>query len=449
MDKKTIFIIDDDVDLLKMLSMYFEGAGFQITCEEDGTRALQIVQEEIFDVIITDLMIEDVSGLDVLKRAKEMAPKTEVIIVTGHSSVDTAVQAMKQGAFEYITKPVDLVELNLVVQKACERQQLLAEVHNLRSQIKNYYHPDNIIATSPAMQNLMSIVKRISSSDATVLIEGESGSGKEVVARSIHNYGLRSEQPFVAINCGALPENLLESELFGHVKGAFTGANTTKKGLFEEANRGTIFLDEIAETSPAFQVKLLRVLQENEIRRVGDTRDRAVDVRVLASSNMPIIKLVEEGKFRQDLYYRLRVIPVYIPPLCERREDIVPLARFFIDRYCKRAGRSLIRLGPDAIHKLETYEWPGNVRELENAVERAMILVEGEVLTARDLLLEQYESNNSLYDFSKMTMKEMEKVHIEHVLADCDWNQTEAARRLGIGYNTLWRKLKDYDIQRD
>jgi len=450
MKKQHIFLIDDDESTLSMLSKFFARQGdCSVRAESDGEQALQMLQEEIFDVVITDLMLDTVTGIDILKKVKDVAPRTEVIIITGNSSVDTAVQAMKQGAFDYITKPIDLTELNLVVQKAYERQRLVAEVKNLRSQVNDFFKFDNIVATSPAMQKILDMVRRVSKSTATVLIEGESGTGKEVIAHAIHNYSLRSDGPFVAINCGALPETLLESELFGYVKGAFTGANLTKKGLFEEANSGTIFLDEIGETSPAFQVKILRVLQENEIRRVGDTKDIAIDVRVLASSNIPIKNLVEDGRFRQDLYFRLNVIPLYIPSIAQRREDIIPLARFFVERYCKRMDRKLVGLSKEAIRKMELYGWPGNVREIENAIERAMILVESEELTADDILLENYDGRKTQgVDFLQMTLRDLERHHIEEMLVHCAWNQSEAAKRLSIGYNTLWRKIKDYGLQR-
>jgi two-component system response regulator HydG len=450
MKKQHIFLIDDDESTLSMLSKFFtRQGGASVREESDGEHALQMLQEEIFDVVITDLMLDTVTGIDILKKVKEVAPRTEVIIITGNSSVDTAVQAMKQGAFDYITKPIDLTELNLVVQKAYERQRLVAEVRNLRIQVKDFSKFDNIVATSPGMQKILDLVRRVAKSNSTVLIEGESGTGKEVIAHAIHNHSLRSDGPFVAINCGALPETLLESELFGYVKGAFTGANFTKKGLFEEANSGTIFLDEIGETSPMFQVKLLRVLQENEIRRVGDTKDIAIDVRVLASSNVPIKQLVEDGRFRQDLYFRLKVIPLYIPPIAQRREDIIPLARFFVERYCKRTGRKLVGLSKDAIQKMELYGWPGNVRELENAIERAMILVESDELSADDILLENYDGRDTLgYDFSHMSLRDLERHHIENMLAHCAWNQREAAKRLSIGYNTLWRKIKEYGLVR-
>jgi two-component system, NtrC family, response regulator AtoC len=448
MEKKTIFIVDDDVSVLKLLSICFAGMNFEVTQTQSGEKAFTILSEQVFDIVITDLLLGNVSGLDILKKVKETAPGTEVLVITGHSSIDSAVQAMKQGAYEYITKPIDIDELSVVVQKACERQRLVSEVNNLRTQIKQYFCLESIVAKSPAMQKIMELVSRIAVTNSTVLIEGESGTGKEVIARAIHNQSMRSGQPFVAINCGALPETLLESELFGYVKGAFTGAHAAKKGLFEEASGGTIFLDEIGETSPAFQVKLLRVLQENEIRRVGDIKDIRVDVRVLASSNNPIRQLVEEGRFRQDLYYRLRVIPLTIQPLRQRTEDIVPLAHFFIERYCKRTGKALMKLEKDAVKKIETHTWPGNVRELENTIERALILADTDVLTADNILIESYTARQTGYDFSSLSMKEMEKMHIKNMLTSCRWNQREAAQRLGIGYNTLWRKIKEYNIER-
>jgi two-component system response regulator HydG len=449
MDKKQIFIVDDDSSLLQMLERSLGRGAYAVRGESSGEKALEILQQDIFDVVITDLMLGSVTGIDILKKAKAAASRTEVIVITGHGSVDSAVQAMKQGAFEYITKPIDLEEMHLVVQKACERQRLMAEVKNLRSQIKDYYSPDNIIAAGPAMQKVLDMVKRIAVTNSTVLIEGASGSGKEVVARAIHYYGTRSEGAFVAVNCAALPETLLESELFGYVKGAFTGAHASKKGLFEEANGGTIFLDEIGETSPAFQVKLLRVLQEGEIRRVGDIKDISVDVRVLASSNTPVRRLVEEGKFRQDLYFRLRVIPLYVPQLAQRREDIVPLAQFFVQRYCRRTGRPPVKIAKDAARGLEAYAWPGNVRELENTIERAMILLDGDELREDALELDAGTEQQTGYVFSDRSLAEMERLHIDYMLKACGWNQKEAARRLGIGYNTLWRKIKLYQLHRD
>lgn len=448
MQNRRILIVDDDRSMLKMLGSFFEKSGYEVLQQHNGRLALTMLEADQFDVVITDLMLDGVSGFDILNKTKHYSAQTEVVVITGHSSIDSAVRAMREGAFDYITKPIALEELNIVIEKAYERRSFLTEIRNLRDQVKQYTTFDNIIATSPAMQKVMVMVKRIARSNSTVMIEGESGTGKEVIARALHAHGLRSDGPFVAINCAALPETLLESELFGHVKGSFTGANANKKGLFEEANGGTIFLDEIAETTPNFQVKMLRVLQENEIRRVGDTHDIPVDARVLASSNKPIAQLVEAGKFRQDLFYRLRVIPLYLPPLRERVADIVPLAKFFIDRYCRKTSRNRVKIHDTTIKKLESYQWPGNVRELENAVERAMILLEHDVIMPDDLLLDTGELPAAAYDFSTMSMKELEKLHINTVLDASNWNQKETARRLGIGYNTLWRKMNEYGFAR-
>ena len=448
MQNRRILIVDDDRSMLKMLSTFFEKTGYEVLQQHNGQLALGMLEADQFDVVITDLMLDAVSGFDILKRTKHYSPNTEVVVITGHSSIDSAVRAMREGAFDYITKPIALEELSIVIEKAYERRNFVTEIRHLRDQVKQYAHFDNIISTSSAMQKVMVMVKRIARSNSTVMIEGESGTGKEVIAKALHAHGLRSEGPFVAVNCAALPETLLESELFGHVKGSFTGANTNKKGLFEEANGGTIFLDEIAETTPAFQVKMLRVLQENEIRRVGDTRDIPVDARVLASSNKPIAQLVEAGKFRQDLFYRLRVIPLFLPPLRERVADIVPLAKFFIDSYCRKASRTRAKIHSTTIKKLEAYQWPGNVRELENAVERAMILLEHDEIMPNDLLLDSGDMPAAAYDFTNMSMKELEKLHISAVLENAEWNQKETARRLGIGYNTLWRKMNEYGFSR-
>ncbi|MCX8043158.1 MAG: sigma-54 dependent transcriptional regulator [Desulfobacterota bacterium] len=445
---KRILIVDDDQPLLRMLQRSFDRQPYTVHGEPNGERALALLQEEVFDVIITDVMLGKVSGFDILRKAKAISPHTEVIMITGHGTVDSAVHAMKQGAFEYITKPVDIEELHLVVSKACERQQLVAAVHNLRTQVKEFCRLENIVAASPAMQQVVALVKRVAGTSSTVLIEGPSGSGKEVIARAIHTCSPRCDAAFVAINCAALPETLLESELFGYVKGAFTGAHTAKKGLFEEAHGGTIFLDEIGETSPAFQVKLLRVLQENEVRRVGGSQAIPIDVRVLASSNTPIRNLVDAGRFRQDLYFRLKVIPLFIPPLSQRREDIVPLAQFFIDRYCRQNGRAPVRISKEAAAAMQAYNWPGNVRELEHAIERAMILLDGDTLTREDLMLEPAAPAPAEYSYTDMTLADVERLHIERMLIACGWNQAEAARRLGIGYNTLWRKMKTYGIRR-
>jgi DNA-binding NtrC family response regulator len=449
--KGSILLVDDDESLCAMLGMSLKDTGYEIQTVMEGKKALSILEKELFDVVVTDLKIDDVSGFDILKKVKSVSSKMEVVMITGQGTIENAVEAMKKGAFDYIIKPVDPDELNLVVQKAVERQKLVAEVNNLRSQVTDQNRLENIVAVSPKMKKVIEMVRRISESSATVLIEGESGTGKEVIARAIHNNSSREKRPFVAINCGAMPENLLESELFGHVKGAFTGASTTKKGLFEEADSGTIFLDEIGETSQTFQVKLLRVLQENEIRRVGDTKDITVDVRVLAASNRDLRKLVNEEEFRKDLYYRLRVIPMYLPPLRARKDDILSLADFFLQRFAGRIGKPKLRISREAQKKMEHYAWPGNVRELENTIERALILARGDELQTQDIQLEDSDITAGSIDDNelvKMTIKELEERHIKMVLEDCAWHLTETARRLGVGYNTLWRRMKEYNIEK-
>lgn len=450
MKNPKILLIDDDESLCTLLSMNLKDAGFNVTPSTKGKNALSLIENEIYNIIITDLRIDTVTGFDILSKSKNLSPSTEVIMVTGHGSVEDAVEAMKQGAFNYITKPVDPDELLLVIEKALEKQKLTHEVKNLRSQLEKDLSLKNIIAVSSKMRHVIEMVDRISDSDATVLIEGESGTGKEVIAKAIHNRSLRKSGPFIAINCGAMPENLLESELFGHVRGAFTGANTTKKGLFEEANNGTIFLDEIGETSQTFQVKFLRVLQENEIRRVGDTRDISIKVRVLAASNRELKKLVNDNIFRKDLYYRLRVIPIYLPPLRERKEDILSLTDFFLTRFSKRSKKQKLQISKDAQKKLEHYHWPGNVRELENTIERALILSRDAILQADDILLEETDSTNiqDNTELVKLTLKDIEERHIKRVLEDCSWHLTKTAKRLNIGYNTLWRRMKQYGISK-
>ncbi len=450
MNNTRILLIDDDESLCTLLTMNLTDAGYNVLSTTEGKEALDQVEKDIFNIIITDLRIDTVTGFDILEKVKRMSPSTEVIMVTGHGSVEDAVDAMKKGAFNYITKPVDPDELNLVIQKALEKQKLTNEVKNLRSQLQKEISLKNIIAVSPKMRNILEMVNRISDSDATVLIEGESGTGKEIIAKAIHNNSLRKSGPFVAINCGAMPENLLESELFGHVRGAFTGANNTKKGLFEEANNGTIFLDEVGETTQSFQVKLLRVLQENEIRRVGDTKDIPIKVRILAASNRELKKMVLDNIFRKDLYYRLRVIPIYLPPLRERKEDILSLTDFFLTRFSKISNRPKLKISKSAQQKLEHYFWPGNVRELENTIERAMILSREDELQSNDILLEE-SSTEVLQDKSELinlTLKEVEERHIKMVLEDCSWHLTKTAKRLKIGYNTLWRRMKEYGINK-
>jgi two-component system response regulator HydG len=399
--------------------------------------------------VVTDLRLGADSGLEVLRDARERQASTEVLVITGYGSVDSAVQAMREGAYDYLTKPVDPEHLVRTLRKALEHQRLQRQVTTLRDRIARETGLDGIVAVSTAMRDVIEMVEKVALSDATVLIEGESGTGKELMAKLIHARSDRAGGPFLGVNCGAMPEALLESELFGHVRGSFTGAHKDHKGLFEAAGGGTLFLDEIAEISSNFQVKLLRTLQEHAIRRVGDTKEIPVDVRVVAASNQDLSQLMREGRFRQDLFFRVKVIPVFLPPLRRRSEDILPLAEHFLQRLSNRMGRRKPELSPAAQRKLLSHEWPGNVRELENTLERAMIFNKMTCIDEADLVVEScFPENRQTGESStswEMSLAEVERNHILGVLRHCANNKVKAARILGIGYNTLWRKLKRYD----
>ena len=449
--ENSILLVEDDDSLRVTQAMYLKREGFEVTAVGSGSEALRRIASTQYHAVVTDLRLDEVDGLQVLAAVKEKSPETEVILLTGFGSVDTAVEAMKAGAYDYLTKPVDPDDLVITLKKAVERLQLRRQVAYLQKEVAQQAGIGQIVAVSPEMQEIMRLIQQVAQNDATVLIEGESGTGKELMARYIHHSGLRASGPFVAINCGALPENLLESELFGHVKGSFTGAIKDKKGLFEVADGGTLFLDEIGETSPSFQVKLLRVLEDGTFRRVGGTAEHRVNVRIIAASNKDLASLVPKGQFRRDLYYRLKVIPIYLPPLRKRVADIKPLAEHFVSHYANHMGRRHSSLSAPAINRLQAHTWPGNVRELENAIERALIFCQGEEIQPADLPLEacmppveDFESAESSAD---LAMETMEQVHIRKVLEHCQWNKSRAARELGIGYNTLWRKMKRYGIK--
>jgi two-component system response regulator HydG len=442
-------LVEDDESLRLTQEIYLRRQGFQVTAAGNYAAALQCLTADQFHAIITDLRLGDGSGLRILSAAKERTPETEVIVITGHGSVDTAVEAMKAGAYDYLIKPVDPDDLVLTLNKALERVRLRRQVAHLTQEVARQAGFATIVAMSAEMRELMNAIDQVARNDATVLIEGESGTGKELIARYIHHKGLRSAGPFVAVNCGALPENLLESELFGHIKGSFTGAVADRRGLFEAADGGTLLLDEISETGSSFQVKLLRVLEDGRVRRVGGTSERRVNVRIIASTNRDIGRLVQQGHFRQDLYYRLKVIPLSLPPLRKRPADIRPLAEHFLTLYGNRMGRKPPRLSPTAIARLEAYPWPGNVRELANAIERALIFSQADVVQPADLPLESWvafaEGKEAAADLS---LASVEQIHLRRVLEHFGWNQRQAARALAIGYNTLWRKMKRYGIQR-
>lgn len=380
-----ILLIDDELESCKALSVLLGRAGYGVESCHSGEKALALLKKQPFELIISDLFLPGVSGIDILKQVKEEHPQTCVILITGNASAETAVEAMKEGAFDYITKPFNFEKLKLQVAKALEKSQLIIENQYLRQQLRGKYKFTRIMGNSQAMRQVFSRMEKVANTDSTILILGASGTGKELVAKAIHYNGPRKDKPFIAINCGAIPADLLESELFGHVKGAFTSAIADKPGKFEVANGGTIFLDEIGNMPLQLQMKLLRVLQEHEFERVGSSRRTKLNIRLISATNADLEEQVKAGNFREDLYYRLNVIPIQLPSLKERKGDIPLLARHFLEKICKEMHRPLMSLDQDALKAIEAYDWPGNVREMENVIERSIALTDGELIRCDDL----------------------------------------------------------------
>ena len=456
-DQIKILVIDDDDSGRDALTMLLQSAGYEVTSAATGESALDLIDHEQYQVIVSDLFLPDKSGLDILQNVRKISPDTEVIVVTGHASAQTAVRAMKEGAFDYITKPIDFDELKIVVSKALEKQKLLSENMYLRRQLQGRFEFNNIIGSSPAMNLVFERMRRIVKTDSAVLVTGESGTGKELVAKALHYNGSRKERPFIAVNCSAIPETLLESELFGHVKGAFTGAIKDKPGKFEAANYGTIFLDEIGTLPLHLQVKLLRVLQEHEVERVGSNKIVKLHVRVISATNSDLECMVKRGEFREDLYYRLNVIPLHLPPLRERQQDIMHLAAFFMEKQCRLMGRALCTVSKQALEALEQYSWPGNVRELENVIERMIVLTDAAVITLDDVpakIVGEKPGGEALYvtmpsegvDLGT-TISRIEHTLIVQALESAGWVKARAAALLGINRTTLVEKIKRLKIE--
>jgi two-component system response regulator HydG len=445
----SILLVDDEASPRATLALLLKQAGHDVVQADGVSAAGEALSAGAFDLVITDLRMPEGDGLEVIRRTRRMRPEAAVIVLTAYAGWESAKEAMRLGAFDYFEKGREPDELFHRIDQALEKKALRRENENLRHQVQSRYSMPGIIARSAEMQRVLELCARVAPSDATVLIQGESGTGKELVAKAIHHTGPRAGRPFVAVNCGALPEHLLESEIFGHVKGAFTGAIATKRGLLEEAQDGTFFLDEIGEMAASLQVKLLRALQEREIRRVGANQPIAVNVRVIAATNRDLGQLTRQGRFREDLYYRLNVLPVALPPLRERREDIPLLAEHFLARAAERRGLSL-RLSAGASERLLAYAWPGNVRELENAIERASILATGDTISHDDLP-PHIASGSGLGPTPTLPVQQnladVEKSHIIQTLERCAWNHSRAAEALGIGRTTLWRKLKEYGLE--
>ncbi len=447
-DKK-VAVIDDDLEMAKLVEDMLKSQGYATSCFTSVSEALVQFKKNPPQVVITDLNMKDVNGMMLLKKLQEDYPGSASIMMTAFGSIETAIQAMKLGAYHYIVKPFNMEELVLLVKRAMERVNLQTENTMLKRELKKEFSIESVIGKSQPMQELFDLVRRIAPATANVLINGESGTGKEVIARAIHNLGPRKKKPFVAINCTAIPEQLLESELFGHVKGAFTGAITDKKGLFEEAQGGTLFLDEIGDLSLPLQGKLLRVIQDKEIRAVGGSNAKSIDVRVVCATHRNLKTMVKDGKFREDLFYRLNVIPVHVPALRDRPQDIPLLVEHFVKRFALQNGSNVKGVTPEALGKLVAHPWPGNVRELENLIERAVVLSSAEYLTEKDVMGSAVESARETFQelyTDNPTIEKLEERYIKLILAQSGNKKDIAAKILGVNRRTLYRKEREYGL---
>lgn len=451
-----ILVIDDEESMRNFMEIMLLKEGYLVETASSGKSGISRIKDENYDLVITDLNMPEMSGIEVLKEIKSFKEDLDLIVVTAFASVDSAIEAMKQGAVDYITKPFKVDEIKLVIDKSIQRKRLLDENSYLKKQLRSSNNFDNFIGNSEPVIKLKKLVERVAASESTVLVRGESGVGKDLVSRAIHNMSPRKDGPFVSINCAALPETLLESELFGHIKGSFTGAVKDKDGLFMAADGGTFFLDEVGNTSLAIQVKLLKVLEEKKITPVGSTKPLEVDVRLIAATNSDLEDEVKNGKFRADLFYRLNVIPIYIPALKERRDDIELLVHFFLEKYCNKINCPVKEISEESVKLLKNYNWPGNVRELENTIERAVLLNRTDKIEKSDFPEKLFESNNSMSDNIKSdnsdiplnpTLESIEKAYIHFVMTQAGGNKTKAAKILGIDPSTLYRKLDRYNLK--
>jgi len=447
---QTILVVDDDLAHRTMLKKLLGGWGYDVSEADDGSSAIDAVNQRAFDLILMDIRMLKVSGIEALEQIKIINPAIPVIIMTAYASVETAVDTLKKGAYDYLTKPLDFDELQITINRATEHNRLKKENEYLKERLGQKFDTQNMIGRSPLMVKLLDTVAQVAATEATVLITGKSGTGKEMIANALHYNSQRKDAPFIKINCAALTESLLESELFGHEKGAFTGADKRREGKFRQADGGSIFLDEVSEMSPAMQVKLLRVLQEREITRVGGAEVIAINVRVIAASNKDLKKEMEQKRFREDLFYRLNVVALHVPPLHDRKEDIPLLAQHFLEMFATKNKKNIKGFTPQSMEKLVKYAWQGNVRELMNAVERAVVLSRAEYIDAEELALLMADSPNAsgieqLTVPENMPLDEVEKRSILEAISACSGNKSEAARRLGITRKTLRKKLDKYE----
>jgi len=454
----SVLVVDDDSTVRKILSILLGQAGHRVQEAESLSAATHKLGEHSYDLAIIDLFLSDGNGIDLIRMIREDHPNTEAILLTGHGTIESSVEAMQAGAFDYVTKPFSNHEFMIRVGKALERHRMQQEIASLRQHVAMNFGFDNIVGISKQIHQVIETARRIAPTDITVLITGASGTGKELFARAIHHHSNRRRQPFVAIDCSAIPETLMESELFGHTKGSFTSANQNRKGLLEEADGGTVFLDEVSNMPASIQVKLLRFLQDSVIRRIGSTATRKVDVRIVAATNRELSTMVTEGKFRQDLYYRLNVIPLNLPTLKERFEDIEILTEYFLRRLATEIGRPSLTISRDAVDRLLSHTWPGNIRELENTLKRAAVLCTSNQLDTGDIIFvasdERAPGQPSGPSRTSLRIKgnlldNTQRELIVKALEENGWNYTRTANDLGIGRTTLWRKIKRYDLKRD
>ncbi len=440
-----ILVCDDEESQRELLAGFLRNCGYTVTTAGNGKEAIEKNRTTSFDLAILDLKMPEIDGIETMKQMKEIDPQTYFIILTGFGTVESAVQAIKLGAFDYLTKPIDLKKLELLINHIYEDEIIRQEIATLKEQVNEKFNFEQFVAQSPKMQDIVALIPRVSQADASVLILGESGTGKEMVARLIHEASPRKNFRFVPISCAALPETLIESELFGYERGAFSGAEKRKIGKFELADKGTLFLDEIGDLPLTVQVKLLRVLQEFTFERLGGNIPIKVDVRLICATNQDLKKKIAEGTFREDLYYRLNVVTVTLPPLRERKEDIKPLVELFIKKFAAKGRKQVKGITKEALNILLRYDWPGNIRELENVIERALVLCRGDWIDIKDVPLQSAPVSKNLKNGD---LRELEKNHIKEVLEKNNWNLGASASQLGIHRNTLRRKIKEYNLNR-
>ncbi len=451
-----ILVVDDEVNMLQLFQKVLTKEGYAVTTVETAEEALQVIGSTLFDLVISDLALPGINGIELFQAMRKDYSHLPFILITAYGTVESAVKAMKLGVHDYICKPFQMDELKMIIKKVLHQEELHREVTRLRRQIKGEYKFHNIVGRSQQMHSLFELVRRVADSESTILLQGESGTGKELFARAIHYNSSRINNPFVPVDCSVLPETLLESELFGHVKGAFTGATRAKKGLFQEADGGTVFLDEISNLGPSAQTRLLRVLQEREIKPVGSSEQFKVDVRVIAATNTNLKDRIAMNTFREDLYYRIAVIPISIPPLRERKEDIPLLVNYFLEKFCRTNDKKIKKMSNDAMKALIDYSWPGNVRELENLMERLVLVTDDEVIglpslpteisAPHEMVIKSPPEGKPLKEVTLQAARQIEKQAITNALAKANGNRSLAAQLLGISRGTLYNKMREYGL---